>query len=210
MSEIAITQNSAALLDNALDAAGGLDRWREHSFLSAHLSQGGGLWGMKGQAGVLDDVRVDVALHQEWVSHHPFAAPELRSSFTPRRVEIRTGDGAGLETLDDPRRSFSTHAADAPWTRLQLAYFVGTAMWTYLTQPFCLSLPGFRVNELSPWEEGGKVLRRLRVDWPNYLASHSSTQTHYFDNAGRLARPTTKWSSSREPGRPICSTLSRP
>ena len=40
---------------------------------------------MKGQAGVLDNVRVDVALHQEWVSHHPFGAPELRSSFTPRR-----------------------------------------------------------------------------------------------------------------------------
>jgi hypothetical protein len=47
MTEIAITENSAALLDAALDAAGGLERWREHSFLSAHLSQGGGLWRMK-------------------------------------------------------------------------------------------------------------------------------------------------------------------
>jgi hypothetical protein len=26
------------LLDVALDAAGGLERWREHGFLSAHLS----------------------------------------------------------------------------------------------------------------------------------------------------------------------------
>ena len=57
MSEIAITENSGDLLDTALDAAGGLDRWRQHSFLSAHLSQGGGLWAMKGQAGVLDDVQ---------------------------------------------------------------------------------------------------------------------------------------------------------
>jgi hypothetical protein len=39
MSEIAIAENSVDLLD----AAGGLERWREHSFLSAHLSQGGGL-----------------------------------------------------------------------------------------------------------------------------------------------------------------------
>jgi hypothetical protein len=27
-----------------------------------------------------------------------------------------------------------------PWSNLQLAYFVGTAMWTYLTQPFSFSL----------------------------------------------------------------------
>jgi hypothetical protein len=32
------------------------------------------------------------------------------------------------------------------------------------------------------------VLRRLRVEWPDYRASHSSTQTLYFDDAGRLAR----------------------
>ena len=61
-------------------------------------------------------------------------------------------------------------------------------MWTYLTQPFCLTLPGFRIGELSPWHEDGRVLRRLEVQWPPYLASHSSTQTLYFDDAGRLAR----------------------
>jgi hypothetical protein len=188
MSEIAIAENSVDLLDAALEAAGGLDRWRQHSFLSAHLSQGGGLWVMKGQAGVLNDVRVDVAVHQEWVSHHPFSTPELRSSFTPRRVEIRDGDWMTVEALDDPRGSFATHGFDTPWTRLQLAYFVGTAMWTYLTQPFCLALPGFRVEELPPTRADGKALRRLVVEWPEYLASHSSRQTLYFDDAGRLAR----------------------
>jgi hypothetical protein len=125
---------------------------------------------------------------QRAVSSAGGSTASSQSSFTPRRVELRDGDGTTVEALDDPRSSFAGHAFDTPWTRLQLAYFVGTAMWTYLTQPFCLSLPGFRVNELSPWEEGGKVLRRLRVDWPNYLASHSSTQTLYFDDAGRLAR----------------------
>jgi hypothetical protein len=188
MSEMGMPVNSTALLDAALDAAGGLERWREHSFLSAHLSQAGDLWAMKGQGGVLDDVKIDVALHQEWASHHPFGTPELRSSFTPRRVELRDGDGTTVEALDDPRGSFATQALDTPWTRIQLAYFVGTAMWTYLTQPFCLALPGFRVEELSPWREDRKVLRRLRVGWPEYLASHSTNQTLYFDQEGRLAR----------------------
>lgn len=181
-------ENSIATLEAALDAAGGLERRRERSFLSAHLSQGGALWAMKGQAGVLDDVRIDVALHQEWVSHHPFGTPELRSSFTPRRVELRDGGGTTVDALDDPRGSFAGHAFDTRWTRTQLAYFVGTAMWTYLTQPFCLTLPGFGVNELSPWQEDDRTLRRLRVRWPDYLASHSREQTLYFDDAGRLAR----------------------
>lgn len=188
MSEMELTEDANALLDAALAAAGGIERWRAHGFLSAHLSQGGGLWAMKGQGGVLDDVRVDVALHQEWVSHNPFGAPETRSSFTPRRVELRDGDGTTVEALDDPRASFATHAFDTPWTRIQLAYFVGTAMWTYLTQPFCLTLPGFRLEVLSPWRGNGKVLGRLGVDWPDYLATHSSRQTLYFDDAGRLAR----------------------
>jgi hypothetical protein len=85
------------------------------------------------------------------------------------RVEIRDGDGTAVEVLDDPRPSFSAHAFGTPWTRLQLAYFVGTAMWTYLTQPFCFTLPGFRVEELPAQREDGKALRRLRVEWPEYL-----------------------------------------
>lgn len=185
---MATSEKLLATLDSAFEAAGGLERWREHSFLSAHLSQGGGLWAMKGQAGVLDDVRIDVALHQEWVAHHPFGAPHLRSSFTPRRVELRDSDGETVEALDDPRGSFVGQAFDTPWTRIQLAYFVGTAMWTYLTQPFCLALPGFGVKELSPWQEEDTTLRRLRIQWPDYLASHSREQTLYFDDTGRLAR----------------------
>ena len=143
---------------------------------------------MKGQAGVLDDVMIDVALHQEWVSHHPFGSPGVRSSFTPSRVELRDAGGKTVESLDDPRASFAGHAFDTPWTHLQLAYFIGTAMWTYLTQPFCLTLPGFTVEELSATQEDSGELRCLQVTWPDYLASHSREQTLYFDDAGRLAR----------------------
>ena len=53
-----MSANSIALIDTALDASGGVDRCRDHSFLSAHLSQGGDLWAMKGQGGVLGRVKV--------------------------------------------------------------------------------------------------------------------------------------------------------
>src|SRR6202035_3254589 len=77
---------------------------------------------------------------------------------------------------------------ETPWTRLQLAYFVGTAMWTYLTQPFTFALPGFETTELDPRREGDEEWRRLRVVWPSYLATHSTEQTLYFGSDGLIRR----------------------
>ena len=38
----------------AMDAHGGLERWRQLKTISARLLQGGVLWKLKGQEGVLD------------------------------------------------------------------------------------------------------------------------------------------------------------
>ena len=92
-----------------------------------------------------------------------------------------------LESLDQPRASFAGHALET-WNTLQLAYFVRTAMWTYLTQPFTFAMPGFETSELGPWEEAGQRWRRLRVIWPSQLATHSTEQTLYFDDADHIAR----------------------
>jgi hypothetical protein len=92
------------------------------------------------------------------------------SSFTPERVAIENGDGTVLEALDRPRASFAGYTLETPWSTLQLAYFVGTAMWTYLTQPFTFAMPGFQTGELGPWDEPEQQWRRLSVIWPSYLA----------------------------------------
>jgi hypothetical protein len=176
------------LLETVIEAHGGLERWNQLNNVSARLIQGGVLWPFKGQAGVLDDVVVTADLHEERVSHRPFGAPDRHSAFTPERVAIETDDGTVLEALDQPRASFTGHTLETRWSTLQLAYFVGTAMWTYLTQPFTFTLPGFETTELEPWDEVGQHWRRLRVTWPSYLATHSSEQTLYFNDDGLLAR----------------------
>jgi hypothetical protein len=176
------------LLETAIEAHGGLQRWNQLDRVSARLAQGGALWALKGQAGVLDDVVVTASLHEERASHRPFGAPDRHSAFIPERVAIENDTGAVLEALDRPRASFAGHKVETPWSTLQLAYFVGTAMWTYLTQPFTFSLPGFQTSELEPWAEAGQRWRRLRVVWPSYLATHSTEQTMYFTNDGHLAR----------------------
>ena len=176
------------LLDTVIEAHGGLERWNQLNTVSARLIQDGVLWPLKGQAGVLDDVVVTASLHEERASHRPFGAADRHSSFTPERVAIETTDGTVVEALDQPRASFAGHALETPWSTLQLAYFVGTAMWTYLAQPFAFTLPGFVTSELEPWDEAGQHWRRLHVAWPSYLATHSTEQTLYVNSDGLLAR----------------------
>jgi hypothetical protein len=176
------------LLETAIEAYGGLERWSQLENVSARLIQGGVLWPLKGQEGVLDDVHVTASLHEQRESHRPFGAADRHSAFTPERVAIETDDGTVLEALEQPRASFAGHTLETPWTTLQLAYFVGTAMWTYLTQPFTFTLTGFETAELDPWQEKGEEWRRLHVVWPSYLATHSTEQTLYLGTDGLIRR----------------------
>jgi len=175
------------LLDFVVEAHGGLKRWDEVETVSAHLIQGGVTWEMVGQKGILDDVFVTASLHEERVSHYPFGAAG-RSVFTPERVVIEDDDGTVVEALDQPRASFAGHTVQTPWTAPELAYFAGTAMWTYLTQPFTFTLPGFDTSELEPWQENGERWRRLRVAWPGNLASLGAVLTVYVGEDGLIRR----------------------
>jgi len=177
------------LLETVIEAHGGLERWNQLDAVSVRGVNGGALWALKGHPDVLSDVFVRASLHQERESHHPFGAPDRRSAFTPERVAIETTNGDVVAALEQqPRASFADHTLETQWTRLQLAYFVGTAMWTYLTQPFTFTLPGFETSELDPWQEDGEEWRRLRVVWPSYLATHSTEQTLYIGGDGLFRR----------------------
>jgi hypothetical protein len=176
------------LLDSVVEAHGGLKRWNELETVSAHLAQGRVTWEMVGQKGVLDDVFVTASLHGERVSHYSFGAAGGRSVFTPERIAIENDGGTVAEAPDQPRASFAGNSLQTPWTTSQLAYFVGTAMWTYLTQPFTFTVPGFKAAELEPWRENGEQWRRLRVVWPGYLASLNTVLTIYVGDDGLIRR----------------------
>jgi hypothetical protein len=59
----------ADLLETIIEAHGGLDRWQQLDTVSVHGANGGAMWGLKGQAGVVDDVFVRASLHEERESH---------------------------------------------------------------------------------------------------------------------------------------------
>lgn len=176
------------LVDFAIKAHGGLDRFSKFHFLTARLKQGGLLWALKGQGETLTDAHVKIDLHKEWATHWPFAPSTDHSVFTPDKVLIESDAGAVVEELADPRPSFAGFEMETPWSRPQLGYFAGYAMWTYLTAPFILARPGVVCTEVDPWSENGETWRRLKVEFPSSIATHSRVQHYYFDTDGLLRR----------------------
>ncbi|MBB4262446.1 MULTISPECIES: hypothetical protein [unclassified Bradyrhizobium] len=158
------------LKDIAIEAHGGLDRWRQFEQVSADLVQGGVL-SLKGQAVTLERTKVTAGLKREWASHAPFGADNRRSRFEPSRVALEADDGTVLEELLEPRASFAGHELQTPWTELQLAYFPGCAMWTYLNMPFLLAWPRVETEELEPWPTDSGDWRRLAVRFPAEIAT---------------------------------------
>jgi hypothetical protein len=174
------------LAKQAIEAHGGLERWSRFTTLSAHLIDSGVLWAAKGKAGILADVTVTIDLLNEKASHWPFGSPNRRSRFEPQRVALEDANGKIIEELLHPRSSFNGHAD--VWSDLQVAYFAGYAMWTYLNVPFLLARSGVESEEVEPWQESGETWRCLNVRFPPNIATHSTDQTLYFDRQGLLKR----------------------
>jgi hypothetical protein len=174
------------LLNLAINAQGGLDRWREFYTASARLIVGGDLWEKKGHGGVIDEVDVKVNLLEQKTSHIPGDA--WHTVYTPDRIAIETGKGDVVEELYNPRSSYKGHTWETKWSSLQLAYFTGYATWNYFNTPFQFTRPGFEITEIGAWEENNETWRRLVVKWPNDIHTHSTEQVLYIDSEGLIKR----------------------
>src|SRR5262249_31647928 len=163
------------LLDRAVAAHGGLDRFNQFKTVSAHVALGGRMWALKGWNRVVSNVhlRVSADLHGEYASLAPFKLPNQRTAFTPERVAVETTDGAVVEQRNNPRAAFAGHSLDTPWDDLHFIYFGSYTLWTYLIVPFCLTWPGFEVVEIEPWQRQEETWRSLKGALP---AAHRLTQ----------------------------------
>src|SRR2546422_10722444 len=93
------------LLTRALDAHGGLSRWREIEAFRLKVSIGGGLWRLKGLPGGLRDVTLRIQAHRPIVTITPFGGEARTGHFTPDRVWVGDANGGVLEGRAPPRGS---------------------------------------------------------------------------------------------------------
>lgn len=113
-----------SLLDAAIEAHGGLERWRSIGALDVELRCGGLAFPFKGQ---------------------PTALRRFRATADPRRPHVELH---GLGTFDaaDPRPAGM--ARRMRWSTGDLVHFAGYALWGYLAVPFVLADDDVAVREL--------------------------------------------------------------
>ena len=156
--------------------------------LDSAIDAHGGLWGVKGHAGILADVGYEAQAHAQRATLLRFGAPDRKVQFTPDRLELQEASGQFIEARDNPRSDFIGHRAETPWDLLHVGYFSCYALWTYLTQPFLYASPGFICEEIEPWHENGETWRRLKVVFSDSIASHTREQITYFGADGLMRR----------------------
>jgi hypothetical protein len=176
------------LFDAVITAHGGLDRWDAVRSVDVTFNFSGALLDLKGFPGHhRPTVSVDVK-QPRVVTQRLGGDPDDRWIFTKDRVWIERRDGWSVEERSDPRAAFAGHRRDTPWDRLHLTYFLGYAIWNYLTAPFVFAWPGFNFRELDPHVEGRDTWRVLEVTYPDNIPAHTKTQKLYFDDAFMLKR----------------------
>jgi hypothetical protein len=175
------------LLESAVAAHGGLDRWNQLTAITVTASITGALFHVKGKADALNDVRFETNTKRQLLTMD-FTGQDKRSVFEPSRVVIQRLDGAVIDARDEPERSFDGHQLETPWDDIHLAYFTGEALWTYLNMPFLYTWPGFTTEEIGPIEVEGETWRRLKVTFPEHIKSHTREQISCFGPDGLLRR----------------------
>lgn len=176
------------LRDLIFDAHGGLERWNKVKTIDADISIAGALWARKGWPDALKAVHVIAAAREQWISYQPFTSPDRRSVCRPDHTMIESSGGELIKDRRNPRAAFGGHAVETPWDDLHLAYFSGYAMWNYLNAPFVFALPGFQTEEIAPWHDDGEPRRRLRVVFPDHIATHCSEQIFHVNSKGLICR----------------------
>ena len=179
---------AASLLDEVIDAHGGADRWQTVSDLSIDVSAGGLAVAAKFQRRGLRDLVARVSTDVQRVVLAPYPSPGHRGVFDRGAVRIEADDGSLAAQRLDPRAELARPRRLLWWDHLDLLYFAGSALWTYMTSPFIFASPRFEVQALDPWPERGEIWRPLEVTFPAELHTHSHKQVFYFGPDGLIRR----------------------
>ena len=95
-----------ALLDDVIDANGGIARWNSLSRFTLHLSAGGTLFSNAGHAREFKDVIAEGSTRTQSVRFSGITGGEQSGSFQPDLITIETVDGEVLQTWSNPELAF--------------------------------------------------------------------------------------------------------
>ena len=177
-----------ALLDEAIEASGGLPLWNRLTRFTLQLSIEGSLLTRVSEAACFKDIVAEGCFRRRFVRLTGFANADRSGVYRPDHVTIENSEGDVLRTWNNPHQPLH-HGAEEPFQEEPyLVFLCGFSIWNYLITPFLMAHPGVQIEELPPWHEQDQPWRRLQVVFPPDLVTHSPVQTFYFDATGLLRR----------------------
>jgi hypothetical protein len=176
------------LLDEIIEAGGGLTRWNALNRFTLQLSINGELLSRANPSVRFKDIVAEGCLRDPLVRLTGFTGAGQSGVYRPDFVTIENPAGHVLRTWRQPHQQVLHHAKGAFLDELHLVFLFGLSVWNYLTTPFILTHPGVKIEELPPWQERDQQWRRLRAVFPETLVTHSHEQTFYFDAASLQRR----------------------
>lgn len=164
-----------SLLDGVFRAHGGLTTWQSIDRIDAKLSTGGLAFGMRDVAHRVLATQVSVYPHARRTILHDYPVDGATA--------VWEGDSATVRVEGkEPRRrapARSHVAAGSRWDDLDVVYFVGYAIWNYLSFPFLLHDESISVRADGRW---------LDVQFPEGFPTHSRQQYFQLTEGGLLRR----------------------
>lgn len=171
------------VLNDIIEAHGGLEYWRTLDSIEIEYSASGLLLAMKGVR-PLERVRMSIYTGRPEVVAHDHPGPgETTRWFGDERVEVVDAQGR-LRERAQPRKAFGGLRHFFRWDALDFAYFSSYAMWGYLLFPLLFLRDGVKVAS----ETGSDGVTHLAVDFPPSIPAHCRHQDFWFDRELHLLR----------------------
>jgi hypothetical protein len=183
-----MAEKAMQILQEAIEAHGGMEYWNSLSAIDAEISARGFLFTAKWRP-ILRRVRMRAFTREPRFTFFDFPKPgQTAELIGDDEARIIDREGHFMARRENPRAAFRGIRHLFLWDDLDFVYFGGYATWNYLTAPFLLARNGFLLETLDPAQSDHGQLTPLQVTFPSDIPTHSRKQVFYFDERRLLRR----------------------
>jgi hypothetical protein len=171
--------SASAILERAIEAYGGEERWRSIDTIEARGSCTGLLFTWKRGKG-FKDINVRAKVWEPWNRLSPVDDEGSLGILDGHDVRIERPSGDLVAERKYARAKFPYGRRLFHWDLIDVVYFAGYAFWNYLTLPALLIRDDIRWDQLND--------TTLEATFPDAIPTHTRKQKFHFDPETHLLR----------------------
>ncbi|NYF79034.1 hypothetical protein [Granulicella arctica] len=177
----------SSLLEQVLEAHGGLQQWQKLSDLVAEIQMEGHLCPPPAPSSAIPQSQAFFSLRQQRIVIVTDDG-NRRILIEPHLVSFLGDQSTQLKVFPISERASWAACAEGSLDLLRTAYVLGFVIRHHVTAPFLYTGPGFIVEEIDPWHEDGETWRVLRIGFPLDIETPARVQYAYYGDDGLLRR----------------------